>query len=248
VDFSHQEDGPVPPSATTWSDAAGVFDHELTAVEWPLLGPGVVADVHYALPSGHRVFGRGVLERVVVGLGRPSPAQPLRWTVRGLAEPRTPVTITVNGSWSVTTASSALGDYFFATLRGSIAAGDAVLVEHERGTHEAVVRPLAAWALGPESIGGLFTGRELATTGGGVEGIPVDVLYLVHKPFAPVRLTALSSAGGSFYAPGPMLDRRAIESAEVRAHLPGAFELAAPLDLDRTNSTILLPLQRTALR
>ena len=61
------------------SDDNGVYDYELAASSWDLLIPGLLADVFYTEPSGHRSLARGVIELLILDVGTS--------LLQGVAEP-----------------------------------------------------------------------------------------------------------------------------------------------------------------
>lgn len=230
IEFTGRENRSAPPSVTTSPDAAGVFDHELTASQWALLSPGLVAEAHHTLSNGHRVFARGVVELVIVQEGLP---------IRGLVEPLAPLTITWGAGGNVAYArADALG--FFYEYAVVPAMGDVVSVAHRRGRHTAQLAPLFAWSLG----------RDLALSGSAPPNTGLVATFVTgwdprFTEAASTTVVARSAAGGTFFADSPMVNR---VFPELRASLPGKVELVAYVDLDRPLIRVYVPSAATTGR
>jgi hypothetical protein len=176
-------------------------------------------------------------------------AYPAERLVSGQAEPSASITVTVDtGEWlsATYTQASSVGEYSVLLPPGVVIEGSTVRVDHNRGAHEMQIQGVVAWALPPGGHAGLMTGRDLATTGGAPDGVPVEMVYRRAEPQPLVIVRTESSHGGGVHAGGPMTNRSSVLRAEVHAWLPGAFVLVGPLDLDRANSSILLPSVRSA--
>jgi hypothetical protein len=249
IEFKGREGAPAPANASTGPDDAGVYDYELTAAQWALLQPGLVAETMHALATGHRLFARGVIELIRVSTAEPA--------VEGFIEPLSPLTVTLttqDETVAVPARSDALGA-FRAELglrSGSEGAeprvpapGDRVVVEHARGRHEAVVGSLHAWLLG----------SDLALSGSAPSDAALVAAYGVGAEEGPsfggasvVGVAGRTDPRGAFFTLGPMLDRSRIAFAELRASHPGGIEQVAVVDFEREWRRAILPAARTATR
>jgi hypothetical protein len=239
VEFANDQGLPTPLGATLGTDAAGVYDHEVSASEWSLMAPGLVADVFYRLADGHRLFARGVLEVVRVTPGEA--------TVRGIAEPGAAVTAWLGASEAAALARGqavAAGDGGFAlTLRDAqdqavaVHSGQRLGLTHSRGSAEHEITPLAAWPAGGDG----------ALVGVAAPGAPLRAT--VTRRAAPgepsfVTVEGVADRFGLFSLPGPGLDRAAVLAVEVVCTAAGGVEVRLPVDPTRAPGRAFLPLAR----
>jgi len=152
IEFANERGVDLPLGTTIDADEMGVYDYELSASQWSLMVPGLVAEVTYDLPDGHRLLAVGVLEVVRISAGGSR--------VSGLAEPGQPVTGTVlresvpvawgsgsadaDGAFDVPLVGDPVAGEAFA-----LRSGDELRLAHARATVIFRVPPLGAWTADP---------------------------------------------------------------------------------------------------
>jgi hypothetical protein len=243
VEFSRMwGDEGVPPPGRTHSFGAGVFDYEIDPTWWSLLTPGLVADVYYTNPDGHRVFARGALAEVR--------AYPGEARIDGLARPMSDVRASVTrGGSEVATADSSADAYGVFSLvprqqDGAVllARGDQVSSMVDGRMRSLEVAPIAA----------VIDPSTMIISGHAGTGARVRIDYLLRPRPADSRpavhaVHVETDAGGSFQAGPPGVPMSEVQAIWVAVDNELGDEARVPVG--NISASIYLPaIERVAVQ